>query len=148
MKETIAFEVRKPLREAFEVLTDLETLAALSEGKLAIEKVPDRPRRGKGAAVLLRAGAAAGDILCETVEWDPPNRCARRLGIKDLPTTLALSFAEIPGGTRVTLDLELEPQSMLYKMMLPALALKVKADKDRLVAELQRRLAQDGTATA
>lgn len=143
MKESFSIEVKRPVQETFDSLTDLERFASLSEGKLAVAAVPDRPRRGKGSALLLTAqvpGQAEAGILCETLEWEPPSVCTRRFAIKDLPTTACMRFAPCPAGTRVTVDLELDPQSMLYKLMLPALALKLRGDKEKLVAQLQQQL--------
>lgn len=145
MKESFTLEVKRPVREVFERLTDLDQLAAMSGGKVAVSPVADRPRRGKGAAVLLTPqvpGADAGAVLCETLEWDPPSLCTRRFAIKDLPTTASFRLDECAAGTRVTVDIELEPQSLMYKMMLPALALKLKSDKEKFVAHLQAELAK------
>lgn len=143
MKESFTLDLKRPPKEAFEALTDLERIAAMSGGKLVVEKVADRPRVGKGSAVTLKVAAGGpgmGDILCETTAWEPPSLCVRRFAVKDLPTTATMRFEPIDGGTRVTVDLELEPKSLMYKMMLPALAMKVRADKDKLIAQLRQEL--------
>lgn len=145
MKESFTLEVKRPPREVFDQLTDLDRLAAFSGGKVTVSAVPDRPRRGKGSAVLLTPqvpGQNVGAVLCETLEWEPPSLCTRRFDIKDLPTTASFRLTECPAGTLVTVDLEIEPQSLMYKMMLPALALKLKGDKEKFVAQLQSELAK------
>ena len=145
MKESFSLDVKKPRREVFDSLTDVHRLAGLSNGAVTISPVPDRPRAGKGAAFLIKPavnGPGPAEVLCETTQWDPPSLCTRRFAIPDLPVTAALRFEDIEGGTRVTVDLELEPQSLLYKMMLPALALKLKSDKDKLLAQFQQELAK------
>ncbi|MBI4348444.1 MAG: SRPBCC family protein [Elusimicrobia bacterium] len=146
MKESFSFDVKKSPSEVFESLTDLQRIAELSGGKLVIKPVPDRPLRGIGSAVYLCAdvpGAPAGaaqDILCETLEWSPPHLCTRKFGIKDLPTTAVIRVEERDGGSRLTVEVEVVPESMMYKMMLPMLAVKLKGDKEKLVAQLQQQL--------
>lgn len=147
MKESFSFDVKKPAGEVFASLTDLQRIAEMSDGKLVIKPVPDRPRAGIGSACYLSAdipGAPAGagkDILCETLEWLPPKSCTRKFGIPDLPTTAAIKVEDIPGGgSRLTVEVEVIPESMMYKMMLPALALKLKLDKEKMVAQLQKQL--------
>lgn len=146
MKESFSFDVRKSAGEVFESLTDLQRIADMSGGKLVIKPAPDRPKAGIGSACYLSAaipGAPAGapqDILCETLEWAPPKACTRKFGIPDLPTTAKIIVEERDGGSRLTVEVEIVPESMMYKMMLPALALKLKGDKEKLVAELQKQL--------
>ena len=141
-------DVKRPRGEVFESLTDLDRLARMSDGTLVVSTVPDRPRAGKGSACLLKpamSGPGPGEVLCETIEWDPPSLCTRRFAIPDLPVTAAMRLQEIEGGTRITVELDLEPQSLMYKMMLPALALKLKSDKEKLLAQLQLELAKPNT---
>jgi len=143
MKETFSFQVKRLPQQTFEALTDLERFAQASQGKASIAAVPDRPRAGKGSAVLIKTAAegGVGDVLCETLEWEPPRRCVRRFAIKDLPTTIGIDCREKDDGTQVTVDLELEPQSLMYKMMLPVLASRFRAEKDKVLAQLQQQLA-------
>jgi uncharacterized protein YndB with AHSA1/START domain len=145
VKESFSVEVRKPLKEVFESLTDIERLASMSGGKVTVNHLAERPRRGKGSAVLLIPavpGQQIEPVLCETLEWEPPKRCARRFGIKDLPTTVEFRLEELPDGTRIHVDVELEPQSLMYKMMLPALALKFRSEKEKFIGQLQAELAK------
>ncbi|MBI5203048.1 MAG: SRPBCC family protein [Elusimicrobia bacterium] len=147
MKESFSFDVKKSAGEVFDSLTDLQRIAALSGGKSVIKPVADRPKAGIGSACYLSAevpGAPAGaaqDILCETLEWAPPKVCTRKFAIPDLPTTASIKVEERDGGgSRLTVEVEIVPESMMYKMMLPALALKLRSDKEKMVTELQKQL--------
>lgn len=146
MKESFSIEVKRPLQEVFDSLTDLDRLATMSGGKLAINPVADRPKRGKGSAVMLTPvvpGQNIEAILCETIEWEPSHLCTRRFAIKDLPTTASFRLESTAGGTRIQVDVELDPQSLMYKMMLPALALKFRGEKEKFVAQIQHELSKD-----
>jgi hypothetical protein len=144
MKENFTFTVKKDIRAAFMALTDLSAMCAFSQGKIEASPIPGTPSTGVGSALLLRLPLAGGqEVRCETVEWDEPRRCVRRFAIPDLPTTLSFDFVEEADcSTKVSVDVELTPQSMLYKMMLPMLAKQVLAKKDQALQDLQRQLEQ------
>ena len=146
MKENFTFAVKKDIRAAFLALTDLKAMSALSEGKIEVATIPGTPSAGPGSALLLRLPMAGGqEVRCETVEWDEPRRCVRRFAVPDLPTIVSFDFMEqADGSTKVSVDVELTPQSMLYKMMLPMLAKQVLAQKDQAIQDFQRQLEQAG----
>jgi hypothetical protein len=144
MKENFAFTVKKDIRAAFLALTDLNAMSAFSQGKIEVSRIPGTPSAGPGSALLLRLPAAGGqEVRCETLEWDEPRRCVRRLAVPDLPTIVSIDFMEQADcSTKVTVDVEVTPQSMLYKMMLPILAKQVMAQKEKALQDFQRQLEQ------
>jgi hypothetical protein len=144
MKENFTFTVKKDIRAAFLALTDLKAMSAFSQGKMEVSQIPGTPSAGPGSALLLRLPVAGGhEVRCETVEWDEPRRCVRRFAIPDLPTTVSFDFmAQADCSTKISVDVELTPQSMLYKMMLPILAKQVLAKKDQALLDFQRQLEQ------
>ncbi|HVE13398.1 MAG TPA: SRPBCC family protein [Elusimicrobiota bacterium] len=145
MNESFEFVVKRPARAAFELLTDLKALAEAGQGHVRVSPVTGRPPTGPGSALTIHLPlAGAQEVLCETVEWDEPRRCVRRFDIPDLPATLALDFEEQPDGrTKILVNVSLEAKSMLYKMMLPMLSQKIRAQKEEAVREMQKRLDQD-----
>ncbi|HBL18862.1 MAG TPA: hypothetical protein DD417_19400 [Elusimicrobia bacterium] len=144
-KESVTLTIQRPRDLAFEALTDFEKLAEVVKSKVTVERVPDSPKKGVGAAYRIQTTMAAVEpIRCETTEWEPPRLAAFRLDIKDLPTTVSLQFEECVGGTRLTAEVCMEPKSVMYKMMLPMLSQKLKEEKARAVKELEDRF--DATA--
>ena len=144
MKENFTFTVKKDIRATFLALTDFSAMSAFSQGKIEISPIPGTPPAGPGSALLLRLPIAGGqEVRCETVEWDEPRRCVRRFAIPDLPTIVSLDFvAQADCSTKVSVDVELTPQSMLYKLMLPMLAKQVLAKKEQALQDFQRQLEQ------
>lgn len=141
MKESLSITIKKPLETVFDAMTDIDQLASWAPAKVSFKKVPDRPKSGLGSAVIIASPMPGmGDVLCETTEWDRPRACTRTFHIKDLPTKVSIRLKEKKGETKVDIDIELEPQSMMYRMALPVLASKMRADKERALKELQKKL--------
>ncbi|TPW20536.1 MAG: hypothetical protein FD126_1588 [Elusimicrobia bacterium] len=146
MKENLEFTVKKTPAEAFAALTDMESMAKFSQDprsplKMTVARVADRPKSGLGSAVTLTIEGAGQSMLMETVEWDPPKRCVRRLDSPDLTAVVAFDFKEHPEGSQVLAELTLEAKSLLFKMMLPMLAKKLAADKLKLADKMKENLA-------
>ena len=146
MRETLDFTVKKTPAEAFAALTDMDMMAKFGEDprspvKMTVERVTDRPRSGLGSAVRLTVQGAGQSMLMETVEWDPPKRCVRKLESPDLTALVAFDFKEHPEGTLVSADLSVEAKSLLFKMMLPILAKKVASEKLKLADKMRENLA-------
>lgn len=137
LKEQIAVTIRSSPEIVFALVTDLERLAVASNGQVKVERAAEKPA---GSFRISWTAMGPEPFLCETVEWDPPRRCVRRLDLKDLPTELAFTLEPCAEGTRLTLDLCLEPKSLLYKMMLPVLGKKIKAEKEQALKMLESRL--------
>lgn len=133
MKEEITFSVKKPREEVFKALSDFDAIAQLAQGKVSIKKTDE------GHLISADLPGLQG-VLCRTLEYTPPQKCVRRFEIKDLPTTLAFTFDEEGTGTKVTLNLEMTAESMVYKMMLPMLEKKLREEKTKTLAQLQSRL--------
>lgn len=147
LKENFTVTVKRPKEQVFEALTDFTVFAKASEGKVRIERVPGRPPKGVGEAFWIKPSEEARkqfmgmeDVLCETTDWDPPRRCTRKFDIKDLPTVVGFTLEDAPEGTKLTVDLQMEPKSMMYKMLLPVLGKKIQSEKDKALAMLQDRL--------
>jgi len=138
MKEEFKFSIKQPRDKVFALMTDMEKLAELSRGKVTI-KPSTEPRD----CVLQADFPGLETVVCRTTEWDPPRKCVREFQIKDLPTTLSLLFVEEAEGTQVALTLEMTPQNMAYKMMLPMLESQLKKERDKALARLRSQL--DGT---
>ena len=146
MKENLEFTVKKTPAEAFEALTDMEAMAKFSQDprsplKMTVARVPDRPKSGLGSAVTLTVEGAGQSMLMETVEWDPPRRCVRKLDSPDLTAVVAFDFKEHPEGSQVLAELTLEAKSLLFKMMLPMLAKKLASEKLALADKMKENLA-------
>ena len=146
MKETLEFTVKKTPAEAFAALTDLEMMTKMAEDprspvKMTVSRVPDRPRSGLGSAVTLTISGAAQSMLMETVEWEPPKRCVRRLDSPDLTAVVAFDFSEHPEGCRVAAELTLEARSLAFKLMLPLLETNLAAEKLKLADKMKEKLA-------
>jgi uncharacterized protein YndB with AHSA1/START domain len=139
LKENITVTIKSPRDTVFSLLTDLEALASKSQGQVAVERVEGTPRGGVREAFRIHWPALSGkeSFQCETTEWDPPRRCVRKLGIKDLPTEIAFTLEACPEGTRLTIDLLMEPQSLLYKVLLPILGKRIAAEKEKALGMLQ-----------
>lgn len=142
MKETFSFTVRRPIRPAFELLTDLRALAELGQGQVRVSPVTGKPGTGPGSALMIHLPLpGVSEVLCETLEWEEPTRCVRRFDIPDLPATLAMSLKELEEGkTEVTLEIELTPKSAIYKMMMPLLAQKIRQQTGETAEQLKKRL--------
>ncbi len=141
LKEKIVLESRKPPEDVFAALTDLGWLCEMAEGKVTVEKAEGRPEKGPGSAVLLKFALPGLDGgLCETIDWDQPWKCVRRLDMKNLTVTVALSIEKSKGGTKAVLDLEIEAASFMTRMMLPVMAKQFEKRKDAVAARLQKRL--------
>lgn len=145
MKENIEFTVKKTPAEAFAALTDLDMMSKLaadprSPAKMTVERVPDRPKSGLGSAVKLTVQGAGQSMLMETVEWDPPKRCVRRLDSPDLTAVVAFDFKEHPEGSLVAAELTLEAKSLLFKMTLPLLAKRLADEKLKLADKMKEKL--------
>ena len=146
MKENIEFTLKKTPAEAFAALTDADAMAAFSRDprsplKMTVEKVPDRPKSGLGSAMTLTVEGAGQSMLMETIEWDPPKRCVRKLDSPDLTAVVAFDFKEDPEGSLVQVELTLEAKSLLFKMMLPMLAKKLASEKLALADKMKENLA-------
>ena len=135
MKEQFTLSVKRPREEVFKDLTDIEQFARLSQGKVNVVREGENFRISASVP-----GMPIQDVVCRTTVWDPPRTCVRVFDVKDLPITLGLTFSEEGTGTKIAVDFELVAQSMMYKMMLPMLERKLKADKDKALAQLQNRL--------
>ena len=138
LRESFTLILKKPREQVFHSLTDFDHFAKTVGDKATVERVS-----GKGLGEVIRIKTpqpGAPELLCETTEWDPPRRCARRLDLPDLPTTVAFSLEECPEGTSLTVDLTMEPKSVLYKMLIPMLQQKIKEEKDKTRDLLQERL--------
>lgn len=141
MKETFAITFRRPREAVFEIVTDFDKLNEFGGGKVSLQPVEGRPAKGKGSAVRFKSPMpGAGDVVCETIEWDPPKRCVRRLNLTDIPTTLAMDFEEEGGVTKLTVELEIEPKSTMYKMMIPILQGQIAKKKDEVIRTFQAQL--------
>ena len=145
MKENIEFTLKKTPAEAFAALTDADAMAAFSRDprsplKMTVSRVPDRPKSGLGSAVSLTIEGAGQSMLMETVEWDPPKRCVRRLDSPDLTAVVSFDFSEHPEGSQVRVELTLEAKSLLFKMMLPMLAKKLASEKLALTEKMKENL--------
>lgn len=135
MRESFELNVRRPRGDVFSALTDLGKMAELSQGKVRVTG------DGRDCTISAEApGLPLQDVACRTIEWDPPKKCVRVFDVKDLPITLGLSFADSADGTKITIDVEIVPKSMVYKMMLPMLERKLKTDRDAALAHLQAQL--------
>ena len=146
MKENLEFTVKKTPAEVFAALTDMEAMAQFSLDprsplKMSVTRVSDRPKSGLGSAVTLAIEGAGQAMLMETVEWDPPKRCVRRLDSPDLTAVVAFDFSEHPEGSLVKAELTMEAKSLLFKMMLPMLAKKLAAEKLALADKMKENLA-------
>lgn len=146
MKESLEFTVKKTPEEAFAALTDMEVLSRLGADprapvKMKVERVPDRPKAGLGSAVSLTVDGAGTKMLMETVAWDPPKRCVRRLSSPDFDAEVVFDFKPHPEGALVAAELTLEAKSFVFKMMLPVLAKKVAEEKLRLADKMKENLA-------
>ena len=146
-KESFMVTVKKPKEQVFEALTDFDTFAKASKGRVTFERVSGKPLKGVGETIRIRSDQPAmpglpemQEVLCETTAWDPPRRCVRRFDIKDLPTVVGFTLEDCPGGTRVAVDLQVEPKSVLYKMLMPMLGKKIASEKDKAIAMIQERL--------
>lgn len=135
MKEEISFSVKKKREEVFAALTDLKKIEEMSQGKVTI-----RPGTDADTFVIHADIPGMQEVTCRTTQWDPPTKCVRTFEIKDLPTTISLTFEEVGDQTKVTLLLEMTPESMTYKMMLPMLEKKLRAEKEKALAQLQTQL--------
>ncbi|TBR25660.1 SRPBCC family protein [bacterium] len=146
MKENIDFTVKKPPAEAFAALTDLDMMIKFGEDpkspvKMRATRVDGRPKNGLGSAVDLTVQGAGQSMRMETVEWDPPKRCVRKLESPDLTAVVAFDFKEHPEGSLVTAELTIEAKSLLFKMMLPVLAKKIASEKLKLADKMKEGLA-------
>ncbi len=135
MKEEVSFSVKKKREEVFAALTDFKKLEEISQGKITI-----RPGTDADTFVIHADAPGMQQVACRTTVWDPPKSCVRKFEIKDLPTTIGLTFEEAGDQTKVTLLLEMTPESIMYKMMLPMLKGKMRAEKDKVLAQLQAQL--------
>ncbi len=141
MKETFTITFRRPREAVFEIVTDFDKLGEISGGKVNIQPVEGKPRSGPGSAVMFKSPVpGAGDVVCETIEWDPPKRCVRRFNLTDMPTTLALDFAGDGDVTQLSVELTIEPQSVMYKMMIPLLQAQIAKKKDEVIRTFQAQL--------
>lgn len=146
MDETFDFVVKRPRKDVFQGLTDMEMMARFAGApdapvKVSVTALPDRPKTGLGSGVTIKVEGAGMDLLMETVEWDPPSRCVRALKSADLDGKVAFDFADDPAGTKVSARLTLEAKSFLLKMMLPVMAKKLAAEKGKLTQQLQDGIA-------
>lgn len=146
MKETIDFTVKKKPEEAFAALTDLDMMTKFGEDprspvKMTVARVEGRPKNGLGSAVDLTVQGAGQTMRMETVEWDPPKRCVRKLESPDLTAVVAFDFKDHPEGSLVSAELAIEAKSILFKMMLPMLAKKLASEKLALADKMKENLA-------
>ncbi|PCI40495.1 MAG: hypothetical protein COB53_01140 [Elusimicrobia bacterium] len=141
MKENFQITIKRPVEEVFTIVNDFEQLSKASEGKISIKPVDGKPSTGKGAEQVVSTQFPGMDeIRIETVEFDENKRVLRKFHIKDLPTTVDLKFSPKDGETVVDLEVELIPQSMVYKMMIPMLAKTIKDQKGKAMEEVQKQL--------
>ncbi|MFH1724752.1 MAG: SRPBCC family protein [Elusimicrobiota bacterium] len=145
LKESFSIVFKRPRETVFDALTDLDRMARAGKeaGPLNVElaSVPGRPRTGLGSAVRIRSGIpSVGEVLCEVTEWDPPRRAARTLDNEHFGATISLGFDEAPEGTRVNIEVELTPRSVMSKMMLPLIAGRIKAEKARMLDQIKGRI--------
>ena len=146
MKESIEFTVKKSPEEAFAALTDFDMMSKFAEDprsplKMTVERVPDRPRVGVGSAVTLSVQGAGQSMTMETVEWAPPRRCVRKLDSDDFTATVEFDFKAHPEGSQVSAVLTMEAKSMVFKMMLPVLQMKLASEKAKLADKMKDNLA-------
>ena len=141
MKENFQITIKRPVEEVFTVVNDFEQLAKASQGKVKVAPVEGKPKTGKGAEQMISSEMPGmQDIRVETLEYEENKRVVRKLHIKDLPTTVELKFAEKDGSTVVDLDVELVPESMIYKMMMPMLTKTIRDQKGKALEEVQKQL--------
>jgi hypothetical protein len=141
MKESFQIKIKRPREEVFTVVNDFQQLAKASQGKVKVAPVKDKPSSGPGSEQLITSEfPGMQDIRIETLEWDAPKRVVRKFHIKDLPTTVELEFKEKDGETVVDLVVELVPESMVYKMMMPMLAKTIRDQKAKALDQVQKQL--------
>lgn len=145
MKENIEFTVKKTPAEAFAALTDLDMMTKFGEDprspvKMTVARVEGRPKTGIGSAVTLTIHGAGQSMLMETVEWDPPKRCVRKLESPDLTAVVAFDFKEHAEGSLVAAEVTIEAKSLIFKMMLPMLAKKLASEKLALADKMKENL--------
>jgi hypothetical protein len=145
MKENLEFAVKKKPEEAFAALTDLDMMTKFGEDprspvKMTVTRVEGRPKNGLGSAVDLTVQGAGQTMRMETVEWDPPKRCVRKLESPDLTAVVAFDFKEHAEGALVAAEVTIEAKSLLFKMMLPMLAKKIASEKLALADKMKENL--------
>jgi carbon monoxide dehydrogenase subunit G len=120
-------EIRRPREEVFAFLADLENVPRWNP---AIEATRKTSPGSVGVGTLyrqVRVSPRRVDEEFEVAVFDPPRRLMIEGDIGSFRAEIGYALEQVPEGTRLTNEVELQPLSIISRVMVPLAASQIEA---------------------
>jgi uncharacterized protein YndB with AHSA1/START domain len=133
-------EARRTPAECFAFVDDFANTPRWNKLCVALQREGSDLREGGGLLYTYKQGQRTGVMQGLIVERDPPRRLLLEFGDRLFRIEIGFRFDAIPGGTRIEHTLQLEPRSLLTKLLSPLLRLQMKRQTAQQAQALARAL--------
>ena len=133
-------EVRRTPAQCFAFVDDFANAPRWNDLCVGLQRSGSDAREGGGLVYTYRQGKSQGVMNGMLLEREPPRRLLLGFSDRMFEIQIGFRFEAIPGGTRIEHTLELEPRSLLTKLMSPLLRRVMKKQTAKQAAALAREL--------
>jgi uncharacterized protein YndB with AHSA1/START domain len=133
-------EVRRTPAQCFAFVDDLPNTPRWNGLCIALQREGSDAREGGGLVYTYKKGQGQGVMHGLVAEREPPRRLLLAFSDRVFEIEIGFRFDAIPGGTRIEHTLQIEPRSLLMKLLRPLVRATLRKQTAKQAAALARAL--------